>query len=702
MQIIITEKPSVGRDIAGVLGGFTKKDGYLESSTYIISWAFGHLVELAYPQDYDKKLAKWSLEQLPIIPTEFKFKPTKSGAQQLKILKKLLNSKKITGIINACDAGREGELIFRRVYQHCKCSKPIKRLWLSETTPAAVKKAFSQLLPGKDFANLAAAAEARSQADWLVGLNATRAFTVKHNTVLTVGRVQTPTLAMIVTREKEIQSFTPVPYWEVMVDFTTNQGSGYLGKWFTGNNDRLFSKEELDTVLAKIKNTATGTITGVEQKEKTEQPPTLFNLNDLQKEANRQYGMTAQQTLDTTQALYETHKALTYPRTDSRHLTKALAGTLPSRLTAVSKLTEYTGLIPATLPELGKRYINDSKVTDHHAIIPTDRVPTRREGGAKISNLNKNEQQVYDLVVRRFLAIFHQPAKYAVTKVVTNINDESFISKGKVELDKGWKKVYQNEKPATQEEKIEEEEQQLPKLTQDEMVSVENIKTPEKQTKPPKRHTEATLLSAMENAGKKVTKKELADTLKQAGGIGTPATRAAIIEKLINVKYIERQKKLLVPTKKGETLISLVPEQVKSVAMTADWEDGLRKIEDGSNDAQVWLNNIVIFTKETVQIAKNQESSNIAMESKTAIGKCPVCGKNIVESKKSFGCVGWKEGCKFVIWKEIAKKKLSINQVKTLLTKQKTGKLKGFMSKKGKKFDAVLILKNNKVEFSFA
>ena len=702
MQVIITEKPSVGRDIAGVLGGFTKKDGYLESSTYIISWAFGHLVELAYPQDYDKKLAKWSLEQLPIIPTEFKFKPTKSGAQQLKILKKLLNSKEITGIINACDAGREGELIFRRVYQHCKCSKPIKRLWLSETTPAAVKKAFSQLLPGKDFANLAAAAEARSQADWLVGLNATRAFTVKHNTVLTVGRVQIPTLAMIVTREKEIQSFTPVPYWEVMVDFTTNQGSGYLGKWFTGNNDRLFSKEELDTVLAKIKNTATGTITGVEQKEKTEQPPTLFNLNDLQKEANRQYGMTAQQTLDTTQALYETHKALTYPRTDSRHLTKALAGTLPSRLTAVSKLTEYTGLIPATLPELGKRYINDSKVTDHHAIIPTDRVPTRREGGAKISNLNKNEQQVYDLVVRRFLAIFHQPAKYAVTKVVTNINDESFISKGKVELDKGWKKVYQNEKPATQEEKIEEEEQQLPKLTQDEMVSVENIKTPEKQTKPPKRHTEATLLSAMENAGKKVIKKELADTLKQAGGIGTPATRAAIIEKLINVKYIERQKKLLVPTKKGETLISLVPEQVKSVAMTADWEDGLRKIEDGSNDAQVWLNNIVIFTKETVQIAKNQESSNIAMESKTTIGKCPVCGKNIVESKKSFGCVGWKEGCKFVIWKEIAKKKLSINQVKTLLTKQKTGKLKGFMSKKGKKFDAVLILKNNKVEFSFA
>lgn len=702
MQVIITEKPSVGRDIAGVLGGFTKKDGYLESSTYIISWAFGHLVELAYPQDYDKKLAKWSLEQLPIIPTEFKFKPTKSGAQQLKILKKLLNSKEITGIINACDAGREGELIFRRVYQHCKCSKPIKRLWLSETTPAAVKKAFSQLLPGKDFANLAAAAEARSQADWLVGLNATRAFTVKHNTVLTVGRVQIPTLAMIVTREKEIQSFTPVPYWEVMVDFTTNQGSGYLGKWFTGNNDRLFSKEELDTVLAKIKNTATGTITGVEQKEKTEQPPTLFNLNDLQKEANRQYGMTAQQTLDTTQALYETHKALTYPRTDSRHLTKALAGTLPSRLTAVSKLTEYTGLIPATLPELGKRYINDSKVTDHHAIIPTDRVPTRREGSAKISNLNKNEQQVYDLVVRRFLAIFHQPAKYAVTKVVTNINDESFISKGKVELDKGWKKVYQNEKPATQEEKIEEEEQQLPKLTQDEMVSVENIKTPEKQTKPPKRHTEATLLSAMENAGKKVIKKELADTLKQAGGIGTPATRAAIIEKLINVKYIERQKKLLVPTKKGETLISLVPEQVKSVAMTADWEDGLRKIEDGSNDAQVWLNNIVIFTKETVQIAKNQESSNIAMESKTTIGKCPVCGKNIVESKKSFGCVGWKEGCKFVIWKEIAKKKLSINQVKTLLTKQKTGKLKGFMSKKGKKFDAVLILKNNKVEFSFA
>ncbi len=693
-KLIIAEKPSVARDIAAALGSFRKTEGYLENQEYIVSWAFGHLLELAEPHEYDENLTKWNLEQLPIIPSDFRLKPVREGRKQLQVLKKLLNSQEVEEVINACDAGREGELIFRRIYRYCGCRKPLRRLWLSEATPSAIKNAFQRLLAGKEMDNLAAAAEARAEADWLVGINATRAFSVRHYSVLSVGRVQTPTLALVVTREREIRDFKPVKYREIWAVFSKDTGETYPAKWTGSNDGRLFTPEELNAILKKIEGAAAGTVTGVEQKESAEQPPMLFNLNDLQKEANKRYGLTAQQTLDAAQKLYEKYKLLTYPRTDSRHITQAMVSTLSARLNALSEVSDYKSLIPETQCKLGKRYVNDGKVTDHHAIIPTDKKPD-------LSSLSKNERLVYDLVARRFLAVFYPDARYAVTKVTTDVNGESFTSKGRVELERGWKAVYRNE-PAQQKEEEGTEERALPRLAENETVTVQKVETPEKQTKPPKRYTEAALLAAMENAGRLLEDKDMADTLKSAGGIGTPATRAAIIERLIRVGYIQRQKKTLLPTPKGETLIDLVPEQVKSVEMTAEWEEGLRQIEEGQNAAAAWLEGIKNSTREVVQIAKEQKASSAVGQNREILGKCPLCGKDVIEGKKGYGCSGYKEGCKFVIWKEIAGKKITAKQAKDLLAKRKTAVIKGFKSKNGKKFDAALKLSGEgRVEFEF-
>lgn len=693
-KLIIAEKPSVARDLAAVLGHFDKKDGYLENQEYLISWAFGHLLGLAEPHHYDEQLANWNIEQLPIIPESFQLEPTKGGRKQLKVLRNLLNSESVTEVINACDAGREGELIFRRVYRYCSCKKPVKRLWLSETTPSAIKESFRKLREGSALDNLATAADARAESDWLVGINATRAFSVRHSTVLSVGRVQTPTLALVVKRDHEINNFKPTPYWEIWSDLQTKSGELYKAKWSGGDKGRIFTQEELDALMDKLKDSNSGVIIAVEQKETREQPPTLFNLNDLQKEANRRYGMTAQQTLNTAQALYEKHKLITYPRTDSRHMTEAMMETVQSRLNALKKTGEYAKLVPE-IRSLSKRFVDRKKVSDHHAIIPTEKA-------SDISALNKNEQAIYDMVARRFMAIYYPDAKYAVTKVITAVNDENFISKGKTGLDQGWKIVYKNDSKQEKEEDTKQEEQVLPPLSENEEVSVQQIKTPEKETKPPKRYTEATLLAAMENAGRLVEDKEKAETLKESGGIGTPATRAAIIERLIKVGYLERQKKTLVATEKGVALINLVPEQVKSVELTASWEEGLKQIEEGQSDASLWLDGIKNFTGKVVQMAKEQEVSHEMKQERQSIGKCPQCGCDVIEGKKGYGCSGYKDGCKFVIWKEIASKKITLKQVQDLLEKGKTGVIKGFKSKANKKFEAILKLnEENKVEFEF-
>lgn len=696
--LIITEKPSVAKDIAAVLGNFERKDGYMENGKYIISWAFGHLVELADPFVYDSSLKKWDLATLPIIPENFKLvEIAGSSANQLKTLKKLLNSVEVSQVVNGCDAGREGESIFRRIYHYCGCRKPMKRLWLSETTPAAVKTAFEALREGQEYNNLAAAAEARGQADWLVGLNGTRAFSVRHGTVLSVGRVQTPTLNLIVSREREIKNFVSVPYWEIWGTFQTDKGT-YKGKWFQGKEDRLANKETVISLTSKLTYESKGRITSLEQKEAKELPPFLFNLNDLQKEGNRRYGFTAQQVLDLAQALYEKHKLLTYPRTDSRHLSAAMISTLPERLASLKNVPMYVALVPERLNELSKRYVDDGKITDHHAIIPTAVNPTRAQ-------LSDQEKKIYDLVVRRFLSIFYPEARYAVTEVFTENAGEKFRSKGRVELAAGWKMVWRGASEVTAEEvnSDEPEDQALPPLNQGESVDVSKVEILEKQTKPPKRYTEATILAAMESAGKFAEDKEMAEVLKGAGGIGTPATRAAIIERLIKVGYIVREKKSLVPTTKGQTLIDLVPEQLKSVELTASWEDGLRRIEDGQQNAVLWIKGIQDYTRELVVMARNQEASLRVGTEKTSLGKCPVCGRDVVETAKSYGCSGYKKGCKFAIWKEINSKKISAKQAEKLLTKGKTSLIKGFKSKAGKTFDALLVLgENGKITFGFA
>ncbi|MDA8336342.1 MAG: DNA topoisomerase 3 [Peptococcaceae bacterium] len=709
--LVIAEKPSVARDLAACLGRFDKREGFLENGQYIVSWAFGHLLELAEPEDYDPGLKRWDIGSLPVLPGRFKLNVTPSGKKQFGVLKNFLRSDAVDDVINACDAGREGELIFRRICEAAGATKPVRRLWLSEATPAAVKEAFRKLRQGRELDNLAAAAEARSRADWLVGINATRAFTCRHGQLLSVGRVQTPTLALVVQREREIRAFTPTPYWEIWAIFQKETGESYRGKWAKGDTDRILDQGEATALAARL--SSQGEVARVEQKETREQPPTLFNLNDLQKEANKKHSLTAKATLDAVQALYERHKLLTYPRTDSRHLTEAIArDTLPGRVGALAGVPEYAGLIPAKLPVPGKRWVDDAKVTDHHAIIPTAAKP-------ELQALGKNERLVYDLVVRRFLAIFHPEARYAVTKVTTAVSGENFLSKGRVELDPGWKVVYGRPKEGKGDrgEEGENEEQDLPALTKGEKVSVVGTEIPGKTTKPPPRYTEATLLAAMENAGRFVEDADLAGTLKGAGGIGTAATRAAIIETLITRSYIQREKKTLVPTPKGEGLIDLVPESLKSVELTARWENGLLDIERGGAPAAGWLEDIKNFTREVVQMAREQQSAGpgtgvptqrvgqgrVVPERREAIGICPLCGRAVVDYPKSYGCSGYKDGCKFAVWKEIAGKKITVKQAQELLGKKKTGVLKGFKSKDGKSFDAALVLgQDGKVGFAFA
>jgi DNA topoisomerase-3 len=690
--LVLAEKPSVARDIAAVLGKFKKADGFVENEQYIVTWAVGHLVELSEPEDYDASLKKWNINTLPIVPETFKLKPNKQTYKQFAIVKELLNRSDVGNVVNACDAGREGELIYRYIMRLANCHKSSRRLWLSETTPEAIKKAFAALRNSIDYDLLGYAAEARSRADWLVGINATRAFTVRQNTLLSVGRVQTPTLALIVNREREIRDFVPVPYWQLDAEFIKVDGQSYRGKWFKGKQNR-FNNQEQATLMRDRLVGQRGIINDIEQKKLVDKPPLLFNLNDLQKEANRKFGMSAQRTLNAAQSLYEKHKLLTYPRTDSRHLTKDLANSLISRIKALSKHAPYYDFAEQAVRagKLGGRYVNDAKVTDHHAIITTNVAPN-------LSKLSNEEQKIYDLVARRFLAVFLNDAKYMQTTIITDVIGETFVTKGKVVLELGWREVYQ---PAETKNDQDEDNSVLPVVTKGEEVTAETIELSEKETNPPKRYTDASLLAAMEGASKLVDNKELKNAMK-GSGLGTPATRAAIIERLIKVGYIERQKKNLLPTAKGETLIDLVPELVKSPEMTGQWEKTLSDIEEGNYDPKDFMQGIVAVTHKIVDLAKSQQVTDVSVANES-LGKCPLCGREVVESKKGYGCAGYKDGCKFVIWKEVAKKKLTIKQVQTLLTDGKTGELKGFTSKAGKKFNAILVLdENGKIKFEFS
>ena len=594
--LVIAEKPSVGRDIARVLKCTQKGDGCLHGGTYIVSWALGHLVSLNDPEDYNPSLKRWNKSDLPILPQTMGLKPIPKTQAQLKILKKLMNAKDTSQIICATDSGREGELIFRYIYKWAGCKKPVKRLWISSLTDTAIKDGLSKMKDGHEYDNLYASARCRAEADWLVGMNATRAFTLKNGELLPVGRVQTPTLAILVDRQKEINAFVPKDYWEVQATFTPEQSETsitYNGLWISAEGEqRIYDKEQATTIADKVRHQP-GTVESVNTEEKRQQPPQLFDLTELQRECNRKLHFSAQKTLSIAQALYEKHKLITYPRTDSRYLSKDIEPKLIPTLQSIQE-APYDAFAASllTLPKLPitSRIVNDAKVTDHHAIIPT--------GSKKpLSDLSEEERMVYDRILRNFIAAFYPAYVYDVTSVITGVLGERFLSKGRVDKQLGWTVIYAHEKQTTPKKKTEktsasdDESPPLPKLSRGEPVSTTEAETLQKKTQPPKPYTEASLLSAMEHAGRFVEDEALKEALK-ASGLGTPATRAAIIEKLISSSYVERQKKNLVPTNKAIGLIDMSPLELRSPETTGKWERGLKRIAKGDLDENRFMDSI--------------------------------------------------------------------------------------------------------------
>ena len=606
--LIIAEKPSVARDIARVLGCKQKGDGFLHSNEYIISWAIGHLVSLKEPDDYDPALKKWKMHDLPIIPTEMGLRALPKTTKQLNLLKKMLTSKEVSQVICATDSGREGELIFRYIYQWAKCKKPVKRLWISSLTDAAITDGLAKMKDGREYDNLFASARCRAEADWLVGMNATRAFTIKCGELLPMGRVQTPTLAIIVNRHHEIAAFVPEKYWEVKATFVTEGGETYTachcgldpqspnaeiaGQARNDNthDTRIKTEAAAKAIAAKVKN-APGKVESIETEEKRQLPPQLFDLTELQRECNRVLGFSAQKTLTIAQSLYENHKMITYPRTDSRYLSRDMTPKLKPILESAPEPYNALAATVLALPTLptGSRIVNDAKVTDHHAIIPT--------GSKKpLSSLSGDERAVYDRIMRNFIAAFYQGYAYDVTTVITVAAEERFRSRGKTDRQLGWKAVYSHEKSDKAEktdkaDKNSEEEIILPPLTQNQPVTATDTEVMHKKTQPPKPYTEATLLSAMEHAGRFVEDETLKEALKQSG-LGTPATRANMIEKLISSDYIKRNKKSLIPTEKGIRLIGIVPPEMRQPETTGKWERGLSRIAAGELDDVKFMDSI--------------------------------------------------------------------------------------------------------------
>jgi len=700
MRLIVTEKPSVARDIAGVMGGHRKQKGSLVGDGWTITWALGHLVELAPPDAYGDEYKKWRLESLPILPDRFKARVNYKTRDQFSVVKGLLQDSSVTEVVNACDAGREGELIFAYLYGLAGCKKPVSRLWISSLTPEAIRDGFDALRAGREMKPLEDAARSRGEADWIVGMNATRAYSVRFGrpgNVLSVGRVQTPTLKLIVDREREIEDFKPEKFWTVYARFTREEAT-YDGVWFKGKQNRLKEKEAAGEIAAKVRG-GTGVVKKAGKKTATEKPPLLYDLTELQRNANARFGFTAERTLRAAQALYEERKLITYPRTSSRYLSKDMLPTLKKRVEAAGALPELAPfaekLLAAEKLPVNKRIVDDSKVTDHHAIVPTNRKPSGK--------LPPDEAKVYDLVARRFLAVFFPAARFENTTVVTEVRGETFLSKGRVVLDAGWRALY----PDGVGGKKEKEPPVLPPVEVGQEWPVEKVAVKEGETKPPPRYSESALLGAMETAGRFVEDEELRQAMKDSG-LGTPATRAATIERLIKVGYLEREKKALIPTEKGRALISLLGESpLSSPALTARWEERLAKMEKGVESRAGFMTDIRGFATSLVEEVRGMEGEKVAppnIGDRQPLGTCPKCGAPVVETKKAYSCSAWKKsGCDFAIWKQISGKRLSESQAKQLLTRGRTGQLKGFRSKAGKPYSAALVLDGErKVRLEFA
>jgi len=704
--IVIAEKPSVGRDLARVLPGpFAKQEGYLEGPQHVLTWAVGHLVQLAEPDEYDPKFKKWRMADLPIVPPKFKLVVRdERSKKQMSVVTRQLGRDDVGDVINACDAGREGELIFAYLFEKAGSSKPVRRLWLSSMTKAAMQRAFEELRPAEEFELLEAAARSRSESDWIVGMNATRAATIRLRSsfdgAVSLGRVQTPTLAILTRREEEIRAFTPEPYWLVNALFAASGERCYEGRYHAGSKPRMATAAEADAIVADVSG-QTGEITQLETSKRKERPPLLYDLTSLQRDANGRFGFTARRTLAAAQRCYEEHKVLTYPRTSSRYLTsdmiaelKPIAGHVGAAGRDYQEAAAYVqGLDMLPLA----RVVADDKVGDHHAIIPTNSTHG-------LDKLSDDDRRIYDLVARRFLAVFHPEAVFENTKVSTTVAGHIFRTRGKVLLVPGWRGVYGQ--LAASSSKVEGDgqasddddtgrDQQLPKLERNERVQTREVVAEEKETKPPRRYSDASLLGAMETAGKLVDDEEMREAMKDSG-IGTPATRASIIERLIDVGYIERDGRALVATEKGLNVIRLLGEHpLTSPSLTGSWEQRLGKIERGEEPRGRFMSDIAGFAESTVQ-ELDAKLKDVRIP-RANLGPCPVCGNDIVENRKGFSCWSREDpGCGFVVWKAKAGKQLPLAVAKELIAAGRTAKpVTGFKGRSGRSFRARLALQQS-------
>ncbi|MCD8099402.1 MAG: DNA topoisomerase 3 [Oscillospiraceae bacterium] len=671
-KLVIAEKPSVGKAVSAVLGACGREDGYFIGNGYIVTWCFGHLAELASADAYNEKYAKWRQEDLPIVPKPWRYTVSQGKQKQFNLLRKLMCSEDVSEVINACDAGREGELIFRTVYTLAGCTKPMKRLWISSMEDGAIREGFANLRSGQEYDALYEAAKCRARADWLVGINATRLFSVLYHRTLNVGRVVSPTLALIVQREAEINAFVPQPFYMVVVQ------SGEL----LASSERLKTEAEAKTVAAACQGQA-ATVTSMERKEKTEKPPALFDLTALQRSANRLLGYTAQQTLDYVQALYE-KKLVTYPRTDSRFLTDDMLDKVPKIAAIASKIAD----IP--LGEINAGQVcNSKKVSDHYAIVPT-----MTAENTDLSALPAGEREILKMVYQRVLCAVDAPHVYEETIVTLSCGGEIFTVKGKTVISMGWKANLQQEQAY----------KALPQMLEGMTFPVENVSVKEGETTPPQRYTEDTLLSAMETAGAK----EMPDDAERKG-LGTPATRAAILEKLVSAGFVERRKQKkttsLVPAVNGISLITVLPEQLQSPLLTAEWEQRLKQVEKGNLTSQDFMDAITEMVRELVQTyAPVKGAETLFPSGREIVGKCPRCGCNVTESKTGFFCES--NDCRFGLWKDnkyLNAKKIPLTKrmVSSLLRERRTFVSGIYSEKTGKTYDAFLTLTDDGARTSF-
>lgn len=701
--LVIAEKPSVAQDIAKALGRFEKHNDYFENDEMVVSSAVGHLLELAPPPGAEPSKGKWKIENLPSLPAQFDLAPIEKNAGRLNTLKRLLKRQDVADVINACDAGREGELIFRNVVRAAGTKKPLKRLWLQSMTPDAIRKAFQSLRPDTELLPLADAAVSRSEADWLVGINATRALTAFnsqgggfHKT--TSGRVQTPTLAILVEREEKIRAFTPRTYFEVFADFGVEAGN-YRGRWFdpafkkdedeNRRAERIWDAEKAEAIRAKCEGRP-GTIEE-EKKPSTQAPPLLYDLTTLQREANQRYSMPARMTLQIAQALYEKHKVLTYPRTDSRYLPEDHVDTAKNVMGSFADATlagHAQNALRAGWVRPNKRIFNNTKVSDHFAIVPT---------GTQPKSLSEPEQKIYDMVSRRFVAVFYPAAQFELTTRITTVEAEKFKTDGKIIVDPGWLAVY-----GRQAESEEESDKAIVAIRPSENARTENIEVKQSETKPPPRYSEATLLSAMEGAGKFVDDEELREAMSERG-LGTPATRAQIIEGLLLEGYIIRQGRDLVVTQKGISLITLLRDlnaaALTKPELTGEWEYKLKQMERGQLSRPAFMEEIRQLTTHIVEQVRTGMGKEIRGEFHPLEVPCPRCQATpFNESFRAFEC----PQCKLIVWKTMAGREFERDEVKQLLTEKRVGPLEGFRSKLGRAFQAVVIIGEDfKQKFDF-